>query len=332
MRVIGYRHTGDIDVLEEGVLEAPVAEGRDILVAVKAVSVNPVDTKVRKNSSPTSDSVKVIGFDASGVVAAVGPECTLFNVGDEVYYAGAIDRAGSNAELQLVDERLAALKPTSLSFADAAAMPLTSITAWELLFERLAIGKGEGKGETLLVINGAGGVGSILIQLARTLTDLNIVATASRPETRDWALRMGAHSVVDHSQDLVAQVRSHGINMVDYVAGLTNTAGHMLEIAEVIRPYGRLSLIDDGSLDIGPLKPKSVTVAWEMMFTRPLFQTPDMQAHHEILSEIARLIDSKKIATTATKHFGAMSAVNIAKAHEFIQKGRTIGKVVLDGF
>ncbi|MBY3178689.1 zinc-binding alcohol dehydrogenase family protein [Rhizobium leguminosarum] len=330
MKAIGYTSAGSAEVLTELEVNDPFPGPRDLVVSVKAVSVNPVDTKVRKRAEPEEGHSKIIGYDAAGVVVATGEDVSLFNVGDEVFYAGSIDRQGSNAELQAVDERIVGRRPKTLSFAESAALPLTALTAWELLFERLRVPHHmKSISGSILIINGAGGVGSILIQLARRLTGLTVIATASRPETVEWVRKLGAHHVVSHREPLDRAIRQLGIQTVDYVAGLTETDKHLDEIVEIIAPQGSLSLIDDIHLDIGNLKPKSVSVTWEMVFTRPLFQTEDMIMQHRILNEIADLVDAGVLQTTAVHHVGEVSVSNLQKAHKLIETGKTIGKIVL---
>ncbi|HEX7875765.1 MAG TPA: zinc-binding alcohol dehydrogenase family protein [Sphingobium sp.] len=333
MKAIGYTRAGDVDVLSDISVETPVPGPRDLLVAVKAVSVNPVDTKVRGNAAPTGDAPKILGYDAAGIVQATGSDVSLFKVGDEVFYSGSIDRQGANAEFHLVDERIVGRKPATLSFGEAAALPLTALTAWELLFDRLRVPYGAKTAPgALLIINGAGGVGSILIQLARRLTGLTVIATASRPETKAWVEQMGAHHCIDHHAPIDQGVRDLGIAHVDYVAGLTGTDVHLAEIAEIIAPQGHLSLIDDVALDIGILKPKSVSVTWEMVFTRPLFGTADMIAQHHILNEVSALVDAGVLRTTLTEEAGPITAANLRAVHRKIEQGKTIGKVTLSGF
>ena len=338
MKAIGYTLPHALNAapgLQDITLPEPVASGRDLLVEVHAVSVNPVDTKVRKNAAPAEgDAYKVLGFDASGIVRAVGPEVTLFRPGDRVYYAGAIQRPGTNSELHLVDERIVGHMPASLDFAQAAALPLTSITAWELLFDRLGVQPGKKpEGRTLLVIGAAGGVGSILIQLARRLTGLTIIGTASRPETKAWVQSLGAHHVIDHHQPLVPQLAALGVATVDMVAGLTQTGQHLPQILEVLAPQGRFALIDDlPVLDIMPFKRKAISVHWEMMFTRPLFYTADMVAQHHLLNEVAELVDAGLLRTTLAEHFGTINAANLQRAHALIESGTARGKVVLEGW
>lgn len=338
MKAVGFRQSLPVDnpaALLDVELPDPVPAGCDLLVEVLAVSVNPVDTKVRRSALPHPGELRVLGWDAAGLVRAVGPECRLFRPGDEVFYAGAIDRPGSNAQLQLVDERIVGRKPERLSFAEAAALPLTSITAWELLFDRLGIGRGEGgAGETLLVVGGAGGVGSMLIQLARRLTGLRVVATASRPESGEWCRRLGAHAVIDHSRPLPAQLEQGGLGPVRYVAGLTHTDRHFADYAALLAPQGRLALIDDPQSppDIRLLKSKSISLHWEFMFTRPVYRTPDLIAQHQLLMAVADLIDAGRLRTTLAEVLGPIDAAHLRRAHAAIESGRTIGKLVLEGF
>jgi zinc-binding alcohol dehydrogenase family protein len=337
MKAIGYYKTHPItadDALVELNLPIPKPGPRDLCVSVKAVSVNPADVKLRGSAMPPKGEARVLGFDAAGVVEAVGAEVTLFAPGDEVFYAGAIDRPGSNSEFHLVDERIVGHKPKTLSFAKAAAIPLTSITAWELLFDRLAVPYGvKTQRGTLLVINGAGGVGSMLIQIARRLTGLTVVATASRPETAAWCRQMGAHHVIDHHQPFVEALNKLGIAQVEYVAGLAASDSHLPAIAAAIAPQGRFALIDDPqALDIVSLKMKCVSVHWELMFTRSLYHTTDMIAQHNLLNEIAELVDAGVLCTTLTEDAGIINVVNLKRVHTLVESGRSIGKTVLSGF
>jgi NADPH:quinone reductase len=335
MKAVGYKKPlpiSDPESLLDIELPMPEAAGRDLLVEVRAVSVNPVDTKVRANTSPEGTEFKVLGYDAAGVVKAVGPACTLFKPGDEVYYAGSIARPGTNAEYHLVDERIAGIKPKALSFPHAAALPLTTITAWELLFDRLGVPLEKAEGN-LLIIGGAGGVGSILTQLARKLTHLTIISTASRPETKAWCLALGAHHVIDHSQPLPEQMKAIGIPQVGLIASLTATATHYPALVEVIAPEGKLGLIDDPpSLDAKLLKRKSASVHWEYMFARSLFQTATMTEQHRTLNRVSELIDTDVIRTTFDHEVGTINATNLKKAHALVESGRARGKVVLAGF
>ncbi|MET3854066.1 zinc-binding alcohol dehydrogenase family protein [Rhizobium sp. OAE497] len=337
MRAVAYKTPQPIAAetsLVDVELPVPKATGHDLLVEIKAVSVNPVDVKIRANVAPPSGELKVIGWDAAGIVKAVGPDVTLFQPGDEVFYAGSITRPGSNAEFHLVDERIVGRKPKTLDFAAAAALPLTSITAYEALFDRLKVRDAvPGAAPSLLVIGGAGGVGSITIQIARALTDLTIIATASRPETQEWVKELGAHHVIDHSKPIAAQVAALGIGAPGFVFSTTNTDQHLSEIVEVIAPQGRFALIDDPKvLDIMPFKRKAISVHWELMFTRPIFGTPDMIEQHKLLNRISELVDAGKIRTTLTDTVGTINAANLKKAHAMIETGKTKGKVVLAGF
>lgn len=335
MKAIVYSQHGlpisDANALYEAQVDKPAPGARDLLVKISAISVNPVDTKVRAGS-PT-DQPRILGWDAVGTVEAIGPDVTLFQPGDSVYYAGSIARPGAYAEYGLVDERIAGRKPASLSDADAAALPLTSLTAWELLFDRLGVTEGGGEGATLLIIGAAGGVGSILTQLARRRTNLRVIGTASRPETRAWIRELGAHDVIDHSRPLREGLREIGVPAVNYVASLTHTDEHYPQIVEVLAPQGRLGVIDDpDTLDVMPLKRKAVSLHWELMFTRSLFETADMQEQHNILNRVSALIDEGVLRTTAGEHFGTINAANLRRAHALVESGRARGKIVLEGF
>lgn len=337
MKAVGYTKPLPISeaaALVDIQLPDPRPAGRDLLVEVRAVSVNPVDTKVRKRETPPEGEHKVLGWDASGIVRDVGDGVTLFKPGDRVWYAGSIARAGSNSELQLVDERIVGRMPASLDFAQAAALPLTSITAWELLFDRFGILPGKRPtGDTLLVIGAAGGVGSIMVQLARRLTSLTVIGTASRPETQQWVRELGAHHVIDHAKPLAAELARIGIPAVTHIASLTQTDAHFAQIVEAIAPQGKLGLIDDPkALDVTALKRKSVSLHWELMFTRALFETPDMIAQHRLLTEVAELVDAGLIRTTLGEHYGAINAANLKRAHALIESGKARGKIVLEGW
>jgi NADPH:quinone reductase len=334
MKAVGYQHALAIDAdqaLIDIELPKPIATGKDILVKIEAVSVNPVDTKIRLGVNPEGAQYKVLGWDASGIIEAIGDQVTMFKPGDKVWYAGAINRSGSNAEFQLVDERLTANMPASLSFAESAALPLTSITAWELLFDRLGItARSEG---ALLIIGASGGVGSIMIQLAKKLTSLTVIATASRPETHAWAKSLGADYVIDHRQSLKDELKAIGIEQVKYIASLTNTSEHLAAIVDIIAPQGKLGLIDDPeTLDIKPFKRKSVSVHWEFMFTRSLFETDDIVEQHQLLSTIAKMVDEGQLKSTIANNFGTINANNLIKAHALLESGKARGKIVLEGF
>jgi zinc-binding alcohol dehydrogenase family protein len=335
MKAIVYTQKGlpieDPHSLFDTDLPKPEPGPRDLLVAVKAISVNPVDTKVRARAAVTEP--RVLGWDVAGVVTEVGPQVTLFKPGDEVFYAGAITRPGCYSEFHLVDERIAGHKPASLGFADAAALPLTSVTAGELLFERLGVKEKGGENDILLIIGAGGGVGSILTQLARQLTAMTIVGTASRPETREWVSSLGAHHVIDHSRNLVEQLHALGIKNVTHVASLTHTDSYYPQLIEALAPQGRLALIDDpATLDAMPLKAKSLSLHWELMFTRSTFQTDDMIEQHHLLERISSLVDNGTLKTTLGQHFGVINAANLRRAHALIESGKSRGKLVLEGF
>lgn len=334
MKAIGYYQSLPIDqeqALIDLELATPKASGHDILVAVKAIAVNPVDTKIRRNVQPQGDEPKVLGWDAAGVVIETGPDVTLFKPGDEVWYAGDLTRPGTNSEYHLVDERIAAKKPESLTFQEAAALPLTSLTAWELLFDRLTISPTEKS--TLLITGAAGGVGSILVQIARKLTNLTIIGTAARPESVKWILNNGAHHVIDHSKDMKSQLQALNIDEVDYVISLTHSDEHGKALVDVLKPQGKFALIDDPQhLDFKIFKLKSISVHWEMMYTRSMYKTPDMIRQHEILTEVAKLVDSGQIKTTVAECMGVINAANLRKAHALLESGLARGKIVLSEF
>jgi zinc-binding alcohol dehydrogenase family protein len=338
MKAVGYIQPQAInqpDSLVDITLPDPVATGRDLLVEVKAVSVNPVDTKVRASAGPAQgQAYKVLGWDASGIVKAVGPEVTLFKPGDRVWYAGSIARPGTNSELHLVDERIVGHAPKSLDFAQAAALPLTAITAWEMLFDRLGLAPGKQPSrQTLLIIGASGGVGSIMTQLASRLTSLTVIATASRPETQAWVKELGAHHVIDHSKPIAEELKRIGFPTVDHIVSLTQTQKHIAQIVEAIAPQGKFGLIDDpASLDATQFKRKSVSIHWELMFTRSLFGTEDMIGQHRLLDEVAGLVDAGLIRTTLAERFGTINAANLKSAHALIESGKARGKVVLEGW
>jgi zinc-binding alcohol dehydrogenase family protein len=336
MKAVGYQKSLPIDdanALVDFETDKPEPKGRDLRVSVRAVSVNPVDTKVRKRAAPPAGEYKILGFDAAGVVDAVGPDVTMFEPGDEVFYAGSIMRQGTNAEFHLVDERIVGRKPQSLSFAEAAALPLTSITAWELLFDRLGAEQGRTGNRSLLIVGGAGGVGSILIQLARKLTGLTVLATASRPESIEWCLGLGAHHVVDHSKPMKEQIEKLKVPPVALIASLTATDKHFPALVDILAPQGAIGLIDDpANLDALPLKAKAASLHWELMFTRSTFQTEDMVKQHELLNQVAALIDKSELKTTLDRVFGKIDAANLKRAHAAIESGRSTGKIVLEGW
>jgi len=331
MKAIGYNEAGSADNLAVVEVERPVIGPRDLLVAVKGISVNPVDVKLRAAVQPEG-APRVLGFDAAGIVAEIGDGVTGYKVGDEVYYAGDVTRAGTNAEFHAVDERIVGRKPATLDFTEAAGLPLTSITAWEMLFDAFRLTEGGGEGKTLLVIGGAGGVGSILIQLAKALTGLTVIATASRPETQDWVRKMGADHVVNHRGDLAAQVADLGL-VPSYVAALTATDQHYDAIINLIAPRGQIALIDDpNALDIKAAKPKALSIHWEFMFTRSMFGTEDIGAQRELLNRIAEMIDAGTLQSTMTERCGVLTAEALRAAHLRQESGRVIGKQVLGGF
>jgi NADPH2:quinone reductase len=337
MKAVGYQQSLPIEnpsALLDIELPVPVAAHRDLLVEVRAISVNPVDVKVRMRVRPEKEAYKVLGWDAAGIVKEVGPDATLFKPGDEVCYAGSIARQGANSEFHAVDERIVGRKPKSLNFAHAAALPLTTITAWELLFDRLGVPQGRKKDEgSLLVIGGAGGVGSILIQLARQLTGLTVIATASRPETQAWCIELGAHHVIDHAKPFTEQLSSIGFSRVNLIASLTATDQHYPAVVDVLAPQGKFGVIDDpNSLDARPLKQKAASLHWEFMFARSLFNTPDILEQHNLLNKVAELVETGVIRTTADNELGTINATNLRKAHALIESGRSRGKIVLAGF
>lgn len=337
MKAIAYQQSLPIEhahALQDITLPEPVASGRDLLVDVRAISVNPVDTKVRNGVAPAAGDWKVLGWDAAGVVSAVGPEVANFKVGDRVWYAGSIARSGTNAELHLVDERIVGKMPASLDFSQAAALPLTGITAWEMLFDRLGLAQDTSPSPaTLLIIGAGGGVGSIMVQLARQLTGVTVIGTASRPQTQAWVRELGAHHVIDHSLPISQELQRIGIPQVDYIVSLTQTDQHFAEIAEAIAPQGKFGLIDDPKeLNISLLKRKSVSLHWELMFTRSLFGTEDMAAQGRLLSRLAELVDAGRIRTTVGEHFGTINAANLKRAHALLESGQARGKIVLEGF
>lgn len=317
------------DSIEHGLrdvtVDVPQLRPRDVLVRVLAVSVNPADWKVRSWLTP-SEEPAILGYDAAGVVEAIGPEVTTLNVGDEVWYAGDVTRPGSNADLQAVDERIVSRKPESLSFADAAALPLTTITAWQSLFDRFRLTR-ESTGD-LLVLGAAGGVGSIMIQLAKALTDVRVIATASRDESRRWVQTMGADVVVDH-HNLREETLAAAPDGVDYLLS-PHSAGNIDDYAAIVKPFGHITAIDEPpGLDLLALKEKSIAWHWEMMFTRPSFETPDMIEQQRLLAATAQLVDQGTLRTTATKTIEDFSAAGLREAHRDVESGRMTGKVVI---
>ncbi|HET7063666.1 MAG TPA: zinc-binding alcohol dehydrogenase family protein [Rudaea sp.] len=329
-----YLPIDDSASLVEVELADPKATGHDLLVRVEAISVNPVDTKVRSPKPQVEAQPKVLGWDAAGTVIAVGDAVTLFKPGDAVYYAGDITRPGSNAQLQLVDERIVGRKPKTLDFAQAAALPLTTLTAWELLFDRFGFdAEGRDRGRSLLIVAGAGGLGSIAIQLARR-AGFMVIATASREETVAWCTRMGAAHVIDHRQPLRPQLEAAGFRHVDAIACFTGAESYWPQLADAVAPQGRIGLVVGlrTPLDLEIIKNKSASVHWEFMFTRAMFGTPDIARQHEILSQAADLIDKGELHTTVTDTLRPINAVNLREAHRRLESGTTIGKLVLAGW
>jgi NADPH2:quinone reductase len=339
MRAVAFKKSlpiTDPEALVDVELDKPQPGARDLLIKVEAVSVNPVDTKVRRGGDPAG-GMRVLGWDAAGTVEAAGPDATLFKPGDAVFYAGSIIRPGANSEYHLVDERIVGRKPGSLSFAQAAALPLTAITAWELLFDRIGVKRGEtADRRALLIVGGAGGVGSVAIQIARRLTGLTVIATASRPETQAWVRELGAHHIIDHGQPFAPQLAAVGFPAVDIALALVGTDQQAGQIAEAIAPEGRLGLIEAAAalkaFDMGALFSRCVSVHPELMFTRSTFGTPSMIEQHRLLNEVADLVDRGVIRTTLKEVVGPIDAANLRKAHARVESGKAIGKVVLEGW
>lgn len=337
MKAVGYREPQPIDHPDSLLnvdLPEPSPVGHDILVEVRAVSVNPVDTKIRRRVAPADGEIKILGWDAAGIVRAVGDQASLFKPGDRVMYAGSLLRPGTNSELHLVDERIVGHAPSTIDFDAAAALPLTSITAWEMLFDRLQVNQEKtAAAGALMIVGAAGGVGSIMVQLARQLTSLTVIGTASRPETKDWVEKLGAHHVIDHTKPLSQGLKALGLPQVDFVASLTHTHEHLPEIVESLAPQGKLGLIDDPeSLDVLLLKRKSLSLHWEFMYTRSMFQTTDMIKQHQLLTKVGTLIDDGVLKSTAAEHFGNINAANLRRAHGLLESGKARGKIVLSGF
>ncbi len=340
MRAIGYKQSRSADdplALVDIELPDPTPGALDLLVRVEAIAVNPVDAKVRRRDQPEAGAWRVLGWDAAGTVEAVGAAVQGFAVGDPVWYAGALNRPGCNSEWQLVDARLVSRRPTSLSAAEAAALPLTAITAWELLFDRLRLSQGPEahRGEALLVMGGAGGVGSILVQLALQLTGQMIIASASRPQSQTWLRQLGVQHVIDHHQPLLPQLQAQGLGEVQRVVSLTHTDRHFEQLVEVLAPQGALALIDDPApeaINVLALKRKSLSLHWELMFTRSLFQTADMAAQGRLLAQVAQLVEAGRLRTTLANDLGPICAATLRQAHQMIESQTTIGKLVLSGW
>jgi zinc-binding alcohol dehydrogenase family protein len=345
MKAVGYLKSlpiNDADSLVDIEIPQPIAAGYDLLVKVKAIAVNPVDYKIRLNMPVEGDEHRIIGWDAVGEVVATGDETSQFKVGDEVYYAGALTRQGSNAEYQLVDERIVGKKPSSLSNAEAAALPLTAITAWELLFEHLSLkqqapGSIEKSDDVILVVGAAGGVGSILVQLAKAITGATIIATASRETSKAWVTKLGADYVIDHSKPLQPQIEAliekEGIGQVTHVASLNGSGDYFDTYIDLLVPFGKIALIDDpGAIDISKIKMKSLSFHWEFMFAKSMFNAKDMNEQGNLLNRVAELLDQDHIQTTAGKNLGTINAENLKTAHAELESGKSIGKIVLEGF
>ncbi|RTE11588.1 zinc-binding alcohol dehydrogenase family protein [Paenibacillus whitsoniae] len=338
MKAVGlynYLPIEDTNSLVDAVIEKPVPTGKDLLIKVEAISVNPVDTKVRAPKDRVESQLKVLGWDVAGVVKQVGPEVTLFQPGDEVFYAGSIVRPGGNSEFHLVDERIVGKKPSRIDFAEAAALPLTAITAWEGLFDRLGIShdQARNKGKLILIIGAAGGVGSIAVQLAQHV-GLTVIGTASRPESMAWVKEKGADHVINHYESFKPQLEAIGFQNVDYVFCLNRTEQHWRNMAEVIAPQGKICSIVETKelLDLTLLMDKSATFVWEFMFTRSKYQTDDMIEQHHLLNEIAKLVDQGILGTTAAEKLSPINAENLREAHRLLETGRTVGKIVLERF
>jgi NADPH:quinone reductase len=330
-----YLPISDANALMDVELDKPAPTGHDLLVRIEAIGVNPVDTKVRAPKDKVEETPRVLGWDAAGIVESVGPDVTLFKAGDPVFYAGSITRPGTNSEFHLVDERIVGTKPKSLDFTHAAALPLTTITAWEALFSRLGVSaEGRDEGKSVLIVGGAGGVGSIGIQLAKKVAKLKVIATASRPESAKWAKELGADHIVDHFGDMPKQLKAAGFDQVDYVLIFNDTDKHFPAAAEVVKPQGGICSIVENArpIPVELLKSKSAAFHWEFMFTRAMFGTPDMIEQHKLLTEVARLIDAGVIKTTLGRDLGKINAANLREAHRLLEEGRAIGKLALTGF
>ena len=339
MKAVGltrYLPITDPESLQDLELPKPVPAGRDLLVAIHAIAVNPIDTKVRKPKSIVEAVPRVLGWDAAGEVVAIGPECSLFKVGDQVYYSGDVTRQGCNAQYQLIDERIVGHMPRSLNYPQAAALPLTSVTAWESLFDRLGISTApaDNAGKSILIIGAAGGVGSIAIQLAKQVAGLTVVATASRHSTVAWVEALGADHVVDHKASLPAQMAEIGLPQVDYIFCCSYTDDYFQSMVTLIKPQGKLCALVDAlqPLDMTLLKPKSASFVWESMFTRAMFKTPDMIEQHHILERVAALVDDGTLKTTLNEVMTPINATNLRAAHARLESGSAIGKIVLAGW
>lgn len=337
MKAVGYKQSGPIDrddALIDITLPTPVPTDHDLLVDIAATGVNPIDYEIRRNAAPSDGEARVLGWDAVGTVVETGALVQGFEIGDRVYYCGAIRRQGSNAEYNLVDARIAAKAPASLSNAEAAALPLASLTAWEMLFERLDVTRPvPGAAPAVVIIGGAGGVGSMAIQLLRARTDLTVIATASRPETKQWCTSLGAHHVVDHSQPLAPQIEALGIGAPGFVFATAGSIEYRDDIVQLMSPQGRYGYIDNPTVfDANPFKWKCISIHLEAVFMRSLMQTADMSVQGDILRQVAELIEAGKIRTTLTETLSPINAANLKRAHQMLESGRTRGKIVLEGF
>ncbi|PBI94340.1 Zinc-type alcohol dehydrogenase-like protein [Flavobacterium sp. ACN2] len=335
MKAIGFKTSLPIENPESFIeFEAvkPIPGPHDLLVKIDAISVNPVDFKIRQNSAKDTvlETPKILGWDAVGIVQSVGQNVTLFEVGDPVYYAGDITKQGSNAEYQIIDERIVGRKPKALSIEEAAVIPLTALTAWEILFDRIRISADKDKGKSILIIGGAGGVGSIAIQLAKKIAGLTVIATASRPETIAWCKQQGADFVVDH-KDLISSVREAGFEYVDFILDFVDTNAYWDTMVELIKPQGHIASITGSSdpVALTKLKSKSVSFSWELMYTRSMYQTEDMIEQHNILNIVADLLDDGILKTTLNTTLNGLTAENLKKAHELLESGKTIGKIAI---
>jgi NADPH2:quinone reductase len=330
MKAIGYTQAGPKENLKLIELPIPKFGADDLLVEIKAVALNPVDVKVRKSMSPQNGESKILGWDAAGIVKDVGANVKNFKVGDEVYYAGSIARPGTNSQFHAVDAAIVAKKPKSLNFAEATSLPLTSLTAWEILFDRIKIKEAEsGK---ILIIGGAGGVGSMAIQLLKEKTEMEVYATAAREESAEWVRKLGADFVVDHSKGIKNEAARLGVSSFDVIVSFTHTDKHFADILELIKPEGRFGLIDDAGVDLNQLKKKSISIHWESMFTRSSYNTETKYEQGKILSQIAELVDARKIVHTMTENLGPLTLEKLQQAHGKIESTTTIGKIVLEGF
>ena len=323
------------DSLVDVEIDKPLPQGRELLVQVNAIAVNPVDTKMRSPQDKVEDTPRILGWDVAGVVEAVGPDVDLFKVGDEVFYAGSFTKPGCNSEFHIVDERIVGTKPNSIDFVQAAAMPLTSITAWEAMFDRLGIDdSGADAGKNLLIIGGAGGVGSIATQFAKQVAKLNVTVTASRPESKVWVKELGVDHIINHYLDIPEQVNKLGISGYEYILCFNDTDEHWQSMATVVAPQGKICSIVEtaGDVDLGALKSKSATFSWEFMFTRSMYETNDMIEQHNLLNRVAELVDAGTIKTTFNKVLEPINASNLKAAHAEIEGRHAIGKIVLQGW